>query len=163
METNTHELEGNDQIEEAILAVQKEPSDEALAHALTVIRRQMKAGAHLIIAVDQIPEADQVSLRTITTADGQRWFAAYTGFEEQLKGSNPVMSAFTSPISRLFEVVLASDEVAGVILNPWNRTIALNKNLIRIVQGEEERKLCWRHFCLPTENSSGRNSLWKNV
>lgn len=135
METNNKGLEGNEQIEEAILAVQKKPDNETLAHALTVIRRQMKAGAHLIIAVDQVPEKEQISLRTITTADGKSWFAAYTGFEEELKGSNPVMSAFTAPISQIFQMTLASREVAGVILNPWNRTMALDKNLIQIIQG----------------------------
>lgn len=129
------ELTGNEKIEEAILLVQQEPSDESLAHALTVIRRQMKAGAHLIIAVDSIPGDAQISLRTVTTGDGKRWFAAYTGFEEQLKGNNPVMSAFTAPIAQVFETALSTGMVEGVILNPWNRTMLLNKNLIRIIQG----------------------------
>ncbi|MDO4616189.1 MAG: SseB family protein [Lachnospiraceae bacterium] len=130
------ELSGNEQIEEAILQVQKEPSEEALAHALTAIRRQMKAGAHLIVAVDSIPgEHTQISLRTITTNDGKRWFVGYTGFEEQLKDSNPVMSSFTAPISQIFEAALSEGIVEGVILNPWNRTMLLNKQLIRIIFG----------------------------
>lgn len=133
---NNKELAGNEQIEEAILLVQKEPSDESLAHALTVIRRQMKAGAHLIVAVDSIPGDAQISLRTVTTGDGKRWFAAFTGFEEQLKGSNPVMSAFTAPIEQVFEAALSTGMVEGLILNPWNRTMMLNKNLIRIIQGK---------------------------
>ena len=37
-------LQGNEQIEKAILALQKDPTEEGLAHALTVIRRRMKAG-----------------------------------------------------------------------------------------------------------------------
>ncbi len=129
------ELAGNEKIEGAILQIQKEPSDEALAHALTVIRRQMQAGAHWIVAVDPIPGDAQISLRTVTTSDGKRWFAAFTGFEEQLKGSNPVMSAFTSPIEKVFETALSTGMVEGVILNPWNRTMILDKNLIKIIQG----------------------------
>lgn len=132
---DTKELAGNEKIEEAIRLVQEEPSDESLAHALTVIRRQMKAGAHLIVAVDSIPGETKISLRTITTGDGKRWFAAFTGFDEQMKGSNPVMSAFTAPIDRLFEMTLSTGMVEGVILNPWNRTMLLNKKLIKIIQG----------------------------
>lgn len=132
---NNKELVGNEQIEEAIRLVQEEPSDESLAHALTIIRRQMKAGAHLIVAVDSIPGDAQISLRTITTSDGKRWFAAFTGFEEQLKGSNPVMSAFTAPISQVLEMARTTGMVEGVILNPWNCTMMLNKNLIKIIQG----------------------------
>ncbi len=132
---NTKELSGNEKIEEAILQIQQEPSDETLAHALTVIRRQMQSGAHWIVAVDSIPGEQQISLRTVTSQDGRRWFAAYTGFEEQLKGSNPVMSAFTAPIGQIFETALSTGMVEGVILNPWNRTMLLDKNLIRIIQG----------------------------
>lgn len=129
------ELAGNEKIEEAIALVQQEPSDESLAHALTVIRRQMKAGAHLIVAVDSIPGETQISLRTVTTGDGKRMFAAFTSFDEQLKGSNPVMSAFTAPIDKLFEMTLSTGMVEGLILNPWNRTLILNKALIRIING----------------------------
>ena len=33
-------LQGNEKIEEAILALQQEPTEELLAHALTVVRRR---------------------------------------------------------------------------------------------------------------------------
>ena len=35
-------LIGNEQIEEAIAALQKKPSEELLAHALTVVRSRMR-------------------------------------------------------------------------------------------------------------------------
>lgn len=35
-------LQGNEKIEEAILGLQKESTQEMLAHTLTVIRRRMK-------------------------------------------------------------------------------------------------------------------------
>lgn len=37
-------LRGNEKIEEAIFLLQKEPSQEQLAHTLTVIRRRMQGG-----------------------------------------------------------------------------------------------------------------------
>lgn len=36
-------LQGNEKIEEAILALQQEPTEELLAHALTVVRRRMRS------------------------------------------------------------------------------------------------------------------------
>ena len=44
-------LQDNEQIEQAILALQQQPSQEMLAHALTVLRRRMLAHGQLIVAV----------------------------------------------------------------------------------------------------------------
>lgn len=45
MNNNTDKgLQGNEKIEEAIAGLQKETTQEMLAHALTVIRRRMKEG-----------------------------------------------------------------------------------------------------------------------
>ena len=51
-------LKGNERIEDAIFALQKEATQEQLAHTLTVIRRRMKEGGQLIVAVE--PDADLV-------------------------------------------------------------------------------------------------------
>ena len=55
-----------------------------------------------------------------------------------MKGSNAVMSAFTAEIGKLFQMALRTEKIEGVILNPWNRTLMLNKNLIHIVVGTEQ-------------------------
>ena len=39
-------LQGNEKIEEAIRGLQNEPTQEMLAHALTVVRRRMKENGH---------------------------------------------------------------------------------------------------------------------
>lgn len=130
-------LMGNDKIEEAIRGLQKEPTQEMLAHALTVIRRRMKEDGHLIVAVNPMGAMDTLQVQTIQTADGKQWFAAFTGFEEQMKGSNAVMSAFTSEIEKLFQMTLQTEGVEGLILNPWDCTMMLNKNLIHIIIGDK--------------------------
>jgi hypothetical protein len=33
----------------------------------------------------------------------------------------------------MFEAALTVPEIAGIIINPWNRTIMLDKHLIRII------------------------------
>lgn len=38
-------------------------------------------------------------------------------------------------MEKLFDAALTVKEISGVILNPWNRTIQLDKTLIRIIKG----------------------------
>lgn len=126
-------LKGNEKIEDAIFSLQKEPSQEQLAHTLTVIRRRMKAGGQLVVAVEPDPTQAQMKLQTIKTEDGKLWWSAFTSFEEELKGADQMKSTFLTEIDQLFRTALTVPEIAGVILNPWNRTIMLDKHLIRII------------------------------
>ena len=68
--------------------------------------------------------------------DGKNWWVAFTSFEEELKGGGSVKSTFLTDIDKLFELTLQTDEIEGVILNPWNRTIMLDKYLIEIILGK---------------------------
>lgn len=134
--TQDEGLIGNDKIEEAVLALQNEPSQEMLAHTLTVIRRRMKEGGQLVVAVEPSLESTQMKLQTVKTADGVSWWAAFTSFDEELKGAGSVMSTFLSDIGKLFETALEVPEINGIILNPWNRTIMLDKELIKIIMSK---------------------------
>ena len=125
-------LQGNEKIETAIAALQQEASEEMLAHTLTVIRRRMKEGGQFIVAVG----GNQMQIQAVQTPDGNSWWAAFTSFEEELKGSGSVMSTFLTGIEQAFRAVLAAEGAKGIIVNPWNRTIMLDKNLIRIILGE---------------------------
>ena len=63
-------LQANEKIETAIAALQQEPSEEMLAHTLTVIRRRMKEGGQFIIAVEPPKGDDQMQVQAIQTPDG---------------------------------------------------------------------------------------------
>lgn len=107
-----------------------------LAHTLTVIRRRMKEGGQFIVAVEPPTGGNQMQIQAVQTPDGNSWWAAFTSFEEELKGSGSVMSTFLTGIEQAFRAVLAAEGAKGIIVNPWNRTIMLDKNLIRIILGE---------------------------
>lgn len=47
------------------------------------------------------------------------------------------MSTFLTDMEQLFRKALLEDEIQGVILNPWQKTLMLDKTLIRIILGEE--------------------------
>ena len=129
-------LQGNDKIEQAIAGLQQEATQEMLAHTLTVIRRRMREKGQLVIAVEPPKGDGQIQLQAVRTDDGKQWWAAFTGFEEELKGGDSVKSTFLTDIEKLFESALTVDEIEGVIINPWNRTIMLNKRLISIILGK---------------------------
>ena len=129
-------LQGNEKVEMAIMALQQEPTGEMLAHTLTVIRRRMRENGQLILALEA-PAGEMMQVQAIQTKGGQRWWAAFTGFEEELKGGGSVMSTFLTDMEQLFRKALLEDEIQGVILNPWQKTLMLDKTLIRIILGEE--------------------------
>ena len=128
-------LRENEKLEEAIKALQQNPTQEMLAHALTVVRRRMQAHGQLIVAVEPSVGNQQMRLQAIQTDDGKKWWAAFTSFDEELKGGGSVMSTFLTDMEKLFVSALSVDEIEGVIINPWNRTLMLDKNLIRIIRG----------------------------
>lgn len=138
MEKKDPGLQGNEKMEAAIAGLQQEPTQEMLAHTLTVIRRRMKENGQLIIAVEPPKGDGKIQIQSIQTADGKNWWVAFTSFEEELKGGGSVKSTFLTDIRKLFESVLTVSEIEGVIINPWNRTIMLNKALIKIILGEKQ-------------------------
>ncbi|WP_283682469.1 SseB family protein [Parablautia sp. Marseille-Q6255] len=129
-------LAGNEKIETAIHALQKEMTDEMLAHTLTVIRKRAKENGHVIVSLDPLAGQDSLQMRVLCTDDGKRWFTAYTSFEEQSKDKNGVMSAFTAELGKIFRITLDADGIEGLILNPYHCTLMLNRQLIRIILGE---------------------------
>ena len=129
-------LQGNDKIEKAIAGLQKETTQEMLAHTLTVIRRRMKDAGQLIIAVEPPSGDGQLRLEAVRTEDGKNWWVAFTSFEEELRSADQVKSTFLADLEQIFRTALTVNEIEGVILNPWNRTMMLNKNLIQIVLGD---------------------------
>ena len=128
-------LKDNEQMEQAILTLQQNPTQEMLAYVLTIVRRRMRAHGQLIVAVAPPAGNSQMRLQAIQTDDGKKWWAAFTSFDEELKGGGSVMSTFLTDMEKLFVSALSVDEIEGVIINPWNRTLMLDKNLIRIIRG----------------------------
>lgn len=128
-------LNGNEKIEQAVYQLQQEPTQEQLAHTLTVIRRRMRENGQVVVAVEPNPASEQMQLRALRTADGTSWWYAFTSFEEEMKGAETVQSTFLVELEKLLDAALQVPEIQGIILNPWNRTIQLDKTLLRIIKG----------------------------
>ena len=129
-------LQGNERIEKAILALQQEPTEELLAHTLTVLRKRMQEKGQFIVEVEPPVGDGTMKLQTIRTKDGGLWWMVFTGFDEELRGSGSVMSTFMADMGQLFRSAVSVEDIQGVIVNPWNRTLMMDKNLIKITLGE---------------------------
>ena len=127
-------LVGNKLIEEAIKGLQEEATQEMLAHTLTVIRKRMKQKGQLIIAVEPSFGSQQMNISVEKTAD-EFTVGELIRLKEEMKGGNQVKSTFLTDMEQLFKSALDVDEINGIILNPWNRTIMLDKTLINIIFG----------------------------
>ena len=95
----------------------------------------------MILAVDMPQEqnatpATPMQIQAVKTADGKAWWVAFTSFDEELRGGDQVKSTFLADLEQIFRTALTVPEIEGVILNPWNRTMMLEKSLIRIILGE---------------------------
>ena len=128
-------LQGNETIEQAIAALQQSATPELLAHALTAIRRRIRENGQFVVAVEPGP-ATQMSLKTVQTPDGRAWWYAFTSFEEEMQGAEQVQSTLMADIGKLLETALTVPEIEGIILNPWHRTLMLDKTLIQIILPE---------------------------
>ena len=151
METPKDEgLQGNETIEEAILGLQKEPTPELGAvfflpssaiGAVKLARRvrlgRLKEGGQAILSVEPPSGDDQIRIGTVKSADEKVWWAAFTSFDEELKGVGSVKSTFLVSLEQLIRMASETKEISGVILNPWNRTIMLDHTLLSIIIGEE--------------------------
>ena len=129
-------LRGNEKIEEAIAALQQELSADMLAHTLTVVRRRMREQGQFILALETPGADEQLKVRAVKTEDGKLWWAAFTSFEEEMRGAEQVQSTFMADIGKLLETALTVPEIEGIILNPWHRTLMLDKTLIQIILPE---------------------------
>ncbi|WP_337595282.1 SseB family protein [Gemmiger sp.] len=129
-------LQGNENIEQAIAALQQNATPELLAHALTAIRRRIRENGQFVVAVEPNPGTTQMSLKVVQTPDGRAWWYAFTSFEEEMRGAEQVQSTFMVDIGKLLETALTVPEIEGIILNPWHRTLMLDKTLIQIILPE---------------------------
>ena len=66
---------------------------------------------------------------------------AYTSFDEELKGADNIKSTFLTDIDKLLNSALQVDEISGIIINPWNKTLMIDKELIKIIIGKNNKML----------------------
>ena len=137
MQEKDEGLKGNEWLEDCIRDLQEKPSVETLSVALTAVRKRMQAGGQFIVAVDA-SMGQQLQIQAMEIENGEKWIPVYSGFEEQMKSRQQVMSTFMADIRGILDMALAEPSLNGVLLNPYGRTLRLDKDLIRLIKGEAD-------------------------
>lgn len=139
----------NELIEAAIQDFYKRQDDTAFAEVLNAIDVTMKREGDFIVPVEtpesmlelldveHVKEGDTVSipnemrlkLRRIQCRE-EEWLAVFTNQEEVDKGDST--STINHPIDNFLKCVLESQDIVGVIINPWDKAFYFEKEIIRL-------------------------------
>lgn len=143
---------GNEELVAAMVAAHQDGSKENYIRVLDLIAKRIAEGGEFILPVQmsqsafdmlgdlnkvkvgdtlQSSENIRMKLQTITDNDGKLWYVAFTDYKEAGKGEGS--SSVNQPIKDILKVAMASEEKEGLILNPWENPIFLNKDMLRMV------------------------------
>lgn len=147
---NNKYTEGNIHIEAAIRRRAKEQTRDSLIELLEACERRINEGASLLIPVeiaspmdDFIPADVKVGdiispkedihmiMRKVSLHDGGVGMVAFTTEEEAKKGESSSM--VSADMGEFLKSVLTMDDVEGVVINPWDDTFYMPKELISIL------------------------------
>lgn len=141
-------MQGNKKIEEALKHMD---SDQDLIDACMIIAGRIAERGDFIIPVelpqsyfdmldienlkvgDTFQTKEEVRMKWLTLKDnnGLEWYAAFTDLDQMNKGAGA--SSINMSIKSIFEGALNTDDVAGVVINPWENMFQIEKELIKII------------------------------
>lgn len=119
------------QIEQAINELLADLNNENLAYVLTLMRKYIDT--ELIVAVKGGDNGLQMAP---VVNDGKKYFAMFTNFDEQLKGPTKVQSTYEVSLAKIFDFIMVSTDIEGVIINPWSKPFKVNRALIKVILGK---------------------------
>lgn len=141
----------NESIKKAIAGLNETQSRENVIAVLETIRTEMNRSGSILIPVEVPPSAlalfdpetakpgDIVQatenlhlvIRKLKLENSEAYLAAFTSAAEVEKGE--ATSTVTSTIAAYLESVLHAEDVAGIVINPWDDPFLLTKDMIRMI------------------------------
>ena len=120
-------LAGNELIEKVIHLFCQEQNPELFTAVCLAIRRQIYNNGHFIFPADITEDIEGNTLFSFKTLDLEVGPAlvAFTSLEEMKKA--PPSGAFSQFIDSALESLMQTDEILGLILNPWGESLYLGK------------------------------------
>lgn len=139
----------NAEIEESIWEFHRYQDNDFFAGLLYSIHEIMKQDGEFIVPVetpdtmlelidiDNVQVGDTISLENEIRLklqrienNGEEWFVAFTSKNEVDKG--PTTSTINQPMESFLKGVLQTEDVVGVIINPWDKPFCFNKDTIQM-------------------------------
>ena len=143
---------GNEELVAAMAAAHQDGSKESYIRVLDLIAKRIAEQGEFILPVqmsqsafdmlgdlnkvkvgDTLQATEEIRMKpqTITDNDGKLWFVAFTDHNEASKGE--ASSSINQPMKDILKVALAAEDKEGLIINPWENPIFLNKGMLKMV------------------------------
>lgn len=153
---------GNASIEDMIQLLEKENNEANVYRLVRALEQNMEQNGQFFIPVLDIDQMEQppVSLFEIEELNLQEYFdpprpleavprkvelfkggfafTAFTSREELNKGESTKFTVM--PIRSFFELALSDPATVGIVLNPWDVSVLLDKNILSLVLQGKNRK-----------------------
>ena len=126
-------LVGNDIIEKAIHAFYQEQTEHRFMGICMAVRNRITQDGHLLfpveIGVDE--EGGQTFEFQNLELEEHPVMVAFTSAEEMEKG--PKVGGLSTFADSVLETLLHTEEIAGLLINPWGESICLGKEDIAMI------------------------------
>ena len=143
---------GNEELVAAMRIAYEDSSKEAYIKVLDLLAKRIAEGGEIILPVqmsqsafdmlgdlnnikvgDTLTSTEEIRMKpqTITDSNGEIWYAVFTDYNEAGKGESS--SSINQPLKEIVKAALEDDGKKGLILNPWENPIFLDKNMLKMV------------------------------
>ena len=151
-QSHTEESFGNEELAAAMRFAHEDGSKENFLKVLDLLARRIAERGEIVLPVqmsqaafdmmgnlnhikvgDTVTSTEEIRMKpqTITDNDGGVWYAAFTGYEEAEKGESS--SSVNQLLKWIVRVALEDDDKKGLVLNPWEDPVFLDKDLLKMV------------------------------
>ena len=138
-----------------------ERSWDNLTMVLEAVRNAMNEGEKLVIPIETPPDAsepdDGIIMRTLPVEGEKQYVACFTSVEELEKGQPT--DHFDADIQSFLDEVFMNPSAGGIIINPWNQGIMVDRELIELIfkvnlPGKRENVICFETMDITTAETT---------
>ena len=138
-----------------------ERSWDNLTMVLEAVRNAMNEGEKLVIPIETPPDAseqdDGIIMRTLPVEGEKSYVACFTSVEELEKGQPT--DHFDADIQSFLDEVFMNPSAGGIIINPWNQGIMIDRELIELIfkvnlPDKRENLICFETMDITTAETT---------
>ena len=143
---------GNEELVAAMAAAHQDGGRESFIRVLDLIAKRIAEQGEFVLPVqlsqsafdmlgdlnkvkagDTLQAAEEIRMKpqTIIDNNGRLWYVVFTDHNEVCKGEAP--SLINQPMKDILEAALAAEDKEGLIINPWENPIVLDKSMLKMV------------------------------
>lgn len=119
----------NDELKTAIITLKLQNDAESSQYFVEELKK-----AYFIIPAEKNEKKDDLDIIVLRDPDGNNFFQAYTDLDAYNKWNNAEnATTFVLTFDEYANIIVACDEVKGIVINPFTENISLDKDFIRKV------------------------------